>query len=635
MSLITDKDILDIEKKLSIVFDDGSKEFIKCDVTKDIQACPGAGKTTALVAKLDILANKMPFSDKTGILVLTHTNVAVEEIKRKLGYNSSKILGHPNHLGTFQSFVNKYLAIPMYVKYFKKKPSTIDSNIFEKKLISLLQRSGVGRWLLDRSNDYLLNIETFLDHLEIYEDKIVFEKSASTKRTLISKKSSFFTQVKPYLEKDPVLQVAANGYLSFDHCYDLAEEYLRDIPEIANIISARFKYVFVDESQDTDTRQFSLLKSIFDNSNSIVQKIGDNDQAIFNFGHLDDVTWQIDDDHIKINNTKRLSPKICIAASKFSITNHVLQSDSEVDINPVVIVFDDDKIDQVLPKFAELIKQNNLHLEKQPYFKAIGNIGKLNENPNYHTLPNYISQHVTPNPESSIDGDLREKIIQSSNEVTPHLINNVYWKLITQYLDESGVRNVNERFTRNTLYHYLRVNYKNILDELRKNSFHLVKYFFDHNSTLLPIENSLKLLSSVINFNYKKEKLISLINNYKVINNKNSSDTISFMIEDSSIDIHVSTIHRAKGETHTATLVLETFKNGYDINQLLPLLMNQRKNQFIGKKKVLYVGMTRPTHLLCLAIHKSYSKPKNKIVTLSENEFSQIKSNGYEVVVLN
>jgi hypothetical protein len=116
MSPITEQDILDVEKKLSLKFDDGSKEFIKCSVTKDIQACPGAGKTTSLVAKLDILASKMPFPDKSGILVLTHTNVAVDEIKRKLGHNGSKILGYPNHVGTFQSFINKYLAIPMYGK---------------------------------------------------------------------------------------------------------------------------------------------------------------------------------------------------------------------------------------------------------------------------------------------------------------------------------------------------------------------------------------------------------------------------------------------------------------------------------------------------------------------------------------
>jgi len=151
MNLITEQDIIDVERKLSLNFDDGSKEFIKCAVTKDIQACPGAGKTTSLVAKLDILASKMPFPNKSGILVLTHTNVAVDEIKHKLGHNGSKLLGYPNHVGTFQSFVNKYLAIPMYVKIFGKKPKTIDSEIFHEKLVSSMASSWMGKILLERA----------------------------------------------------------------------------------------------------------------------------------------------------------------------------------------------------------------------------------------------------------------------------------------------------------------------------------------------------------------------------------------------------------------------------------------------------------------------------------------------------
>ena len=123
---ITDDDIEKVEQKFdNIKFDDGSKAFIKCMESKDIQACPGAGKTTSLVAKLDILANHMPFDDNSGILVLTHTNVAVNEIKKKLGANAKIVLGYPNHVGTFQSFVNKFLAVPMYIKLIGKKPERI------------------------------------------------------------------------------------------------------------------------------------------------------------------------------------------------------------------------------------------------------------------------------------------------------------------------------------------------------------------------------------------------------------------------------------------------------------------------------------------------------------------------------
>ena len=60
-------------------------DIIQCNETEDIKACPGSRKTTSLLAKLVILANKMPLENNQGIWVLTHTNVAINEIKSRLG----------------------------------------------------------------------------------------------------------------------------------------------------------------------------------------------------------------------------------------------------------------------------------------------------------------------------------------------------------------------------------------------------------------------------------------------------------------------------------------------------------------------------------------------------------------------
>ncbi|ELB7642949.1 ATP-dependent helicase [Vibrio vulnificus] len=633
MNLITDQDILDVENKLSLKFDEGSKEFIKCAVTKDIQACPGAGKTTSLVAKLDILASKMPFPNKSGILVLTHTNVAVDEIKHKLGHNGSKILGYPNHVGTFQSFVNKYLAVPMYVKIFGKKPKAIDSEIFNEKLVSLMDSYWVGKSLLKRCEEYnYKNIENFLDNLKVYDDKIVLLQSGNREKIMVYSGKPYYNQLKSYLESDVACQIIARGYITFSHCYDLAEEYLKEVPDIANLISARFNYVFIDETQDTDNRQFELLNKIFDNSDSIVQRIGDNDQSIFNFESSDELTWDVDDAHIKICDTKRLSPKVSKAASSFSITDYKLSSESQVNIDPVVIVFNDEHIDKVLPKFAELIKSHNLHLEDNPIFKAIGNIGKVND---YHTIPSYVDFHAVNHPELRGGDNIRDKFTHSSCEITPCFINNIYWDLLVQYLDEIGVKNDEKKFTTRTLIHYLKINNKSVLDELKLNSLNIFEKFSGETDLNLYLEKSLQLLAEPMGFKYEKGTLISVICNYRAPKIKNEPNKASFMIEGSPIDIYISTIHKAKGETHTATLIMETYKKGYDINQLLPLLKGKKKAGLLAKKKVLYVGMTRPTHLLCLAIHRSYAKsPKNQ-VTLSDKDLEQIRNNGYEVIVLN
>lgn len=85
--------------------------------TIDLQAVPWSGKTTALLAKLLILERKMPLSNGWGILVLSHTNTAVDEIKDKLELIAPKLFKFPNFIGTIQSFVDEFLVKPyMYNK---------------------------------------------------------------------------------------------------------------------------------------------------------------------------------------------------------------------------------------------------------------------------------------------------------------------------------------------------------------------------------------------------------------------------------------------------------------------------------------------------------------------------------------
>ncbi|UUO22398.1 ATP-dependent helicase [Colwellia sp. M166] len=633
MNLITDQDILDVEKKLSLKFDDGSKAFIKCAVTKDIQACPGAGKTTSLVAKLDILACKMPFPNKSGILVLTHTNVAVDEIKHKLGLNGSKLLGYPNHVGTFQSFVNKYLAIPMYVKLFGKKPKTIDSEIFHEKLVSLMTSHWIGRILLERCQENKFkNVEKFLDNLEIHDTKISLKLSGGREKIMVYSKKPFYAQMKSYLKNQVVNEIISRGYLTYNHCYEFGKSYLEEVPEIASVISARFKYVFVDETQDTDNKQFELLRMIFENSDSIIQRIGDNDQSIFNFESSDVLTWDVDDDHINIPNTKRLSPKICKVASSFSITDHKLISYSKVEIDPVVIVFDDEDIDEVLPKFAELIKSHNLHLEDNPIFKAVGNIGKVNDR---HTIPSYVDSHTVKPPELVGGDNLRYILSNSHCEVTPCFINNIYWNLLVQYVDEIGIKNEDKAFSVRTLIHYIKLNSKVLHDELKLNSLNIFEELPYETDLNLYLEKSIQSLAKFLNFKYEKTLLTSLLINYRPAKIKEEPNKTSFIVDGSPIDIYFSKIHKAKGETHTATLILETYNRTYDLHQLLPLLKGKRQKSAIAKKKVLYVGMTRPTHLLCFAIHRSFTNSANSLVKLSDQDLDQIRENGYKVIVLN
>lgn len=84
--------------------------FIKILESVDLLAVPGSGKTTALLAKLYCLSKNLPFNNGSGILVLAHTNAAVDEIEKQLKPICSKLFNYPNYVGTIQSFVNRFLS---------------------------------------------------------------------------------------------------------------------------------------------------------------------------------------------------------------------------------------------------------------------------------------------------------------------------------------------------------------------------------------------------------------------------------------------------------------------------------------------------------------------------------------------
>lgn len=89
-------------------------------------------------------------------------------------------------------------------------------------------------------------------------------------------------------------------------------------------------------------------------------------------------------------------------------------------------------------------------------------------------------------------------------------------------------------------------------------------------------------------------------------------------------DIVIGSVHSVKGQTHCATMYVETSFNGYESehlckkrkpnrknpNTMFPSPLFQEKHQFDGKvtalstMRMMYVGFSRPTHLLCYAVFK-------------------------------
>ena len=96
------------------------------------------------------------------------------------------------------------------------------------------------------------------------------------------------------------------------------------------------------------------------------------------------------------------------------------------------------------------------------------------------------------------------------------------------------------------------------------------------------------------------------------------------------IKIEVGTVHSAKGQTHCATLYIETFYIGYEIGKIKsinPFVKAPHTCAGIRDKesfKMLYVGFSRPTHLLCFAVLEENVK----------NDLEKFSSAGWKIETL-
>lgn len=614
-------------------FDEEQVNFIKCiDSSLHLQACPGSGKTTALLAKIYLLSEQMPFENNKGICVLTHTNVAIDLIKAKLGEKANKILSYPNFFGTIQSFVDRYLAIPAYIKCFGYRPKYIDNEFFFNKLSGFNNSLKNNSWLKNNKGQY----NTVLDY--VFDIEGEFKESCNIEFKInVNKNSKTYSIVRGIFRN-----IYKEGYLRFKDAYNLALNYLNNFPKINFLFSSRFKYVFIDEAQDTSQIQKDTIEKCF-NENTIIQWIGDTNQAIMNDNYTEPA-WNPEENKkykkLTLTVSNRLSQPIANIVKNVAVKPYDnITGKNTSDLKPILIVFDDQTINQVLGKYAEILlitKTQFQGQEKNIYeislitgnpIKAVGWVGK--EKVNGLSIKSYYPNFdkVTTNKNKIYFPNLYT-MCQLSKNISPYEFKKRTISCITEALSLSNILNSENRKYSNTQF----------LNELKEKSeadynkllYCITTYLIDNN-----FDNFSSTISQVLKSHF------NLNENNKYLTEKDVKDMpknlsqgnpniFKKLINGNEVQILIDTVHGVKGETHTATLYLETkFHNNsiqYFKDKLIKNNAQNSTNNNVNRTKktirIAHVAFSRPTHLLCIALHN--------------NEYKQIKekTNLFEVYEL-
>lgn len=613
---VTDENIEEAERILppeGASFGEQARAFIRNWNNIDLQAVPGSGKTTVLLAKLLILDRHLDIHPELqGVLIISHTNTAVNEIKDKIGSECKHLFSGPNFIGTIQSFVDTFLAKPYFAMKYGNKISRIDD---ESYYSAHRPPSGAARVWVER------NQQTY------------YETRLSEENNLV--KGFPFTPINLNMTTPTALgiqevkqEIRGRGIISYDEAYLLGFDYLVKYPKVKSLLRERFKYIFIDEVQDMNTAQYSILETLFygpDTENNVYQRVGDQNQAIYSDADGTNSNWENRAETLRLENSQRLSPNIARVVQPFGLQTIDINGcrttdDSESNIKPTMIIYDNDTIGGVLELYTHLIAEHKeagrLNVERESNI-AIGWTTESDPEKGSIRLDAYFAEYQRNNKlkkhtQTTIEGAILSTIV-NSDKTGKKLRSNLI-DIFLYILRLEGIRKENGHYFNST-------NLTQYIKELDEDKYEVFKEKLTQLSFLISQTKKTETLQVirefVVVFLSWFNKAVAGCGGY--LNSAYEGEPVELTVTTGSknvfegsngVCVNVCTIHSVKGQTHTSVLYLDTFYYNYESVKLSQQICGQpftdtAKARKVQATKMMYVGFSRPTHLLCYGVHRN------------------------------
>lgn len=237
-----------------------------------IVAGAGSGKTRVLTYRVAHLIRKG--IDPFNILSLTFTNKAAREMKDRIGKIVSKGEARNLWMGTFHSVFARILRTEAARLGYPTNFTIYDTDDSKSLIKTILKEQGLDE--------------------KIYKPSLVLGRISSAKNNLLS--AQVYLQNKEAVEEDrmsgkPKIGLIYDlyhkrcfkaGAMDFDDLLFNTNILLRDYPDILNKYQDKFRYIMVDEYQDTNFSQYVIVKQLAAKFQNICV-VGDDAQSIYGF----------------------------------------------------------------------------------------------------------------------------------------------------------------------------------------------------------------------------------------------------------------------------------------------------------------------------------------------------------------
>jgi hypothetical protein len=283
-----------------------------------VHACPGAGKTRTIIARLARIAATLP--PRRGVAVLSFTNSAIDEFRERCqvaGLDS--LLKHPSFMGTLDAFVRHFVVLPSCAATSPTRPIILDSwDTFGIEI----RLSGQFAFRGDPVSLDLFDPETnVIDPARIGHAGL---------QNHVRQHQARYEQAAVHRRRG-LLQA---GYLSAGDARLHTLRLIRDPLNggaLGRALAARFHEVMVDEGQDCNPLDLQIL-SWLRTHGVHVTFVCDPDQAIYEFRNGNPAgiqefkeTYPVES-YIGLTGNFRSSPAVCLLAATLRNAGQVDQS---------------------------------------------------------------------------------------------------------------------------------------------------------------------------------------------------------------------------------------------------------------------------------------------------------------------
>ncbi|GAA4270160.1 ATP-dependent helicase [Hyunsoonleella aestuarii] len=252
----------------------------------------GSGKTRVLTYRIAYMMSKG--IDPFNILSLTFTNKAAREMKERIAHIVGASEAKNLWMGTFHSVFAKILRIEADRLGYPSNFTIYDTQDSDRLIASIIKEMNLDK--------------------DVYKYKQVRSRISSYKNSLITVKAYFNNPElieadamarRPRMGdvyKEYVDRCFKAGAMDFDDLLLKTNELLTRFPEVLAKYQNRFKYILVDEYQDTNHSQYLIVRALSDKFQNICV-VGDDAQSIYAFrgANINNIlNFQKDYDDVKV-----------------------------------------------------------------------------------------------------------------------------------------------------------------------------------------------------------------------------------------------------------------------------------------------------------------------------------------------